>query len=106
LLFVTPLIADAQLSPVEKKVVAYIDEHLPETIELLKKTTDINSGTLHVEGVKKVGEIYGKGTGKSRIQNNMGLIARLPPQSGTSGGNKNRKQGEESFYHRTPGYSF
>ncbi|MCE2756652.1 MAG: M20/M25/M40 family metallo-hydrolase [Chitinophagaceae bacterium] len=60
LLFVTPLIADAQLSPVEKKVVAYIDEHLPETIELLKKTTDINSGTLHVEGVKNVGEIFGK----------------------------------------------
>lgn len=35
--FFSPLIADAQLSSVEKKVVTYIDEHLPETIELLKK---------------------------------------------------------------------
>jgi glutamate carboxypeptidase len=60
LLFFTPLIADAQLNSVEKKVVAYIDEHLPEAIELLKKATDINSGTLNVEGVKKVGDIFGK----------------------------------------------
>lgn len=59
-IFLSPLIADAQLSSIEKKVVAYIDEHLPETIELLKKTTDINSGTLNVEGVKKVGDIFGK----------------------------------------------
>lgn len=59
-LFFTPLIADAQLNSVEKKVVAYIDEHLPEAIELLKKATDINSGTLNVEGVKKVGDIFGK----------------------------------------------
>lgn len=60
LLFFTPLIADAQLNSVEKKVVAYIDEHLPEAIELLKKATDVNSGTLNVEGVKKVGDIFGK----------------------------------------------
>ncbi len=59
-LFFTPLIADAQLNSVEKKVVAYIDEHLPEAIDLLKKATDINSGTLNVEGVKKVGDIFGK----------------------------------------------
>lgn len=59
-IFFSPLIADAQLSSIEKKVVAYIDEHLPETIELLKKTTNINSGTLNVEGVKKVGDIFGK----------------------------------------------
>ncbi len=59
-LFFTPLIADAQVNSVEKKVVAYIDEHLPEAIELLKKATDINSGTLNVEGVKKVGDIFGK----------------------------------------------
>ena len=49
-----------QLSSIEHKVAAYIDEHLPAAIELLKQTTNINSGTLNVEGVKKVGEIFGK----------------------------------------------
>lgn len=50
--------AAQQPSAVEKKVIAYIDQHLPEAIQLLKQTTDINSGTLNIEGVKKVGAIY------------------------------------------------
>ncbi len=49
-----------QLSSIENKVASYVDEHLPAAIELLKQTTNINSGTLNVEGVKKVGEIFGK----------------------------------------------
>jgi glutamate carboxypeptidase len=56
-----PLFSRAQQpSSIENKVVAYIDEHLPAAIELLKQTTNINSGTLNTEGVKKVGEIFGK----------------------------------------------
>lgn len=47
------------LSNTEKKIVAYINEHLPETRDLLIKTVNINSGTLNIEGVKKVGAIYG-----------------------------------------------
>lgn len=47
------------LSKTEKKIVAYINEHLPETTDLLIKTVNINSGTLNIEGVKKVGAIYG-----------------------------------------------
>ena len=47
------------LSKTEKKIVAYINEHLPETKDLLIKTVNINSGTLNIEGVKKVGAIYG-----------------------------------------------
>ena len=46
------------LSNTEKKIVAYINEHLPETKDLLIKTVNINSGTLNIEGVKKVGAIY------------------------------------------------
>ena len=46
------------LSNTEKKIVAYINEHLPETKDLLVKTVNINSGTLNIEGVKKVGAIY------------------------------------------------
>lgn len=47
------------LSNTENKIVAYINEHLPETRDLLIKTVNINSGTLNIEGVKKVGAIYG-----------------------------------------------
>ena len=46
------------LSNTEKKIVAYINEHLPETKDLLIETVNINSGTLNIEGVKKVGAIY------------------------------------------------
>lgn len=46
------------LSDTEKKLIAYINQHLPETKDLLIKTVNINSGTLNVEGVKKVGAIY------------------------------------------------
>lgn len=46
------------LSPTENKIIAYINQHLPETKDLLMKTVNINSGTLNIEGVKKVGAIY------------------------------------------------
>ena len=46
------------LSNTEKKIIAYINQHLPETKDLLIKTVNINSGTLNIEGVKKVGAIY------------------------------------------------
>lgn len=46
------------LSNTEKKIVAYINKHLPETKDLLIKTVNINSGTLNIAGVKKVGAIY------------------------------------------------
>ena len=47
-------------SDIEKKVIAYIDKHLPDAMNLLKETVNINSGTLNIEGVGKVGEIYKK----------------------------------------------
>ena len=33
---------------------------MPATIQLLKESVDINSGTFNTAGVKKVGEMYGK----------------------------------------------
>ncbi len=47
-------------SDVEKKVIAYIDKHLPDALNLLKESANINSGTLNIEGVRKVGELYKK----------------------------------------------
>jgi glutamate carboxypeptidase len=47
-------------SDVENKVIAYIDKHLPDAINLLKESANINSGTLNIEGVRKVGALYKK----------------------------------------------
>lgn len=52
--------AAAQLSAPEKKAITYINAHMPETITLLKESVNINSGTLNIAGVKKVGEMYAK----------------------------------------------
>jgi len=49
-----------QPTDVEKKLIAYIDKHLPDAINLLKETVNINSGTLNMQGVRKVGDIYKK----------------------------------------------
>lgn len=52
--------AMAQLSADEKKIIAYINEHLDESEQLLIESVNINSGTLNIEGVKKVGAVYRK----------------------------------------------
>lgn len=48
----------AQLNADEIKIVNYIKIHLAESEELLIESVNINSGTLNIEGVKKVGAIY------------------------------------------------
>ena len=48
------------LSKAEQKIIKKIDESMPATIELLKESVNINSGTFNVEGVKKVGALYAK----------------------------------------------
>ena len=48
----------AQLSASEKQTIAYINSHMTDAIALLKESVDINSGTLNIEGVKKVGAVY------------------------------------------------
>ncbi|MBK5213450.1 MAG: M20/M25/M40 family metallo-hydrolase [Flavobacteriaceae bacterium] len=48
----------AQNTKMEKSIVKSVDKNLPASIELLKKTVNINSGSLNIEGVRKVGEIY------------------------------------------------
>jgi len=48
------------LNKEEQAILAYIDAHMPRAIELLKQSVNINSGTLNVEGVKKVGALFAK----------------------------------------------
>ena len=54
-------ISNAQtLSVTEQNFLKNIETDMPSTIELLKQTVNINSGTYNIQGVKKVGAIYGK----------------------------------------------
>ncbi len=48
------------LSDNEKKIIAYINQHMGDAEKLLIETVNINSGTLNKEGVKKVGAIFGR----------------------------------------------
>ncbi len=48
------------LSKTEIQLMKNIDSEMPYAINLLKESVNINSGTFNTQGVKKVGEIYGK----------------------------------------------
>lgn len=50
--------AYAQLSSPEKKAIAYVNSHMDDAIRLLSESVNINSGTLNIPGVKKVGALY------------------------------------------------
>lgn len=50
----------AQLNEDEKKIIEYISSHIDESEQLLIESVNINSGTLNIDGVKKVGAIYRK----------------------------------------------
>ena len=52
--------AIASLNKEEQKVMEYIDANMPRAIALLKESVNINSGTLNITGVKKVGEIFAR----------------------------------------------
>jgi glutamate carboxypeptidase len=52
--------ATTTLSKEEQKIMDYIDANMPRAIALLKESVDINSGTLNIEGVKKVGTIFAR----------------------------------------------
>ena len=60
--------AKAQLTKEEKKLMEYIDANMPRAIELLKESVNVNSGTLNIEGVKKVGAIYRRELEKAGMQ--------------------------------------
>jgi glutamate carboxypeptidase len=52
--------AGAQLSKTEQLVLKNIDADYTATLQLLKESVNINSGTFHIAGVMKVGELYGE----------------------------------------------
>jgi len=48
------------LSKTEQKIVAGVDAAMPATLQLLKESVNINSGTFNIEGVRKTGQLYAR----------------------------------------------
>ncbi len=59
-ILVLPLLSHAQtkLSKTEKKIVRSVLKNKDEAIQFLEKVVNINSGSLNIEGVRKVGTIF------------------------------------------------
>jgi glutamate carboxypeptidase len=50
--------AATELSAVEQKIVAAIQAHSPAALQFLERSVNINSGTMNLDGVGKVGELF------------------------------------------------
>ncbi len=59
-IFFTVSIQAQKLSRLENKVIDKVDENYNYSIQLLEKVVNINSGSLNLEGVKKVGDVFAK----------------------------------------------
>ena len=46
------------LTKTEKKILNYVEKHSDEAINLLENVVNINSGSLNIEGNRKVGKIF------------------------------------------------
>ena len=55
-----PVAAPAQknLSPVERKIRGSVERHRQAQVDFLERVVNINSGTLNVEGVRRVGDVF------------------------------------------------
>ena len=59
-LLVVSQAALAELSDVEKEIVAYSRQNKEAAISMLQQVVDINSGTMNFDGVKAVGDVFRK----------------------------------------------
>jgi glutamate carboxypeptidase len=50
--------AEAQLTASERKLIDYVNVHLNTSMQLLIQSVNINSGTLNIDGIRKVGALY------------------------------------------------
>lgn len=57
---VCSLSAQQQLSSIEAKIGKAIEENWSTTLDLLRQSVNVNSGTYNVKGVRAVGELYAK----------------------------------------------
>ena len=53
-----PCLVLAQVTPEERRIIQAVDSLAPAAVELLARSVDLNSGTMNVAGVRRVGELY------------------------------------------------
>jgi len=92
----------------EQQVMAWIDAHMPQAIEMLKASVNINSGTLNIKGVKKVGALFAKEFEKAgfatewvampdSIKRAGHLVASRRPGAAASSNSSSSKKGKRLF---------
>ena len=54
----SPGLGAEKLSRLERRLARHVDEHQAESLRLLERVVDINSGTLNFDGVRAVGAIF------------------------------------------------
>ena len=57
-LVTAPVASAAITSKAERHIVTAVDRHAPAALELLRRTVDVNSGTMNPEGVREVGRMF------------------------------------------------
>ena len=92
---------ETTLNKEEQKLLSYIDANLPRAIEMLKESVNINSGTLNIEGVKKVGALFAKEFEAAGLQTHWvsmpdsikraGHLVAMTPMAKNAQGNKKPK---------------
>ena len=50
----------AKLNPIEQQLEALVERDNPQAVKLLKQVVNINSGTMNLQGVREVGEVFDK----------------------------------------------
>ncbi len=61
LLFVTPVLAGAEpLDETEQAITKWVDSNVDDSIDLLEKSVNINSGTMNHAGIHKVGDLLSR----------------------------------------------
>jgi len=59
-LFISLVVGGQSLTLVEKKLIQTVEQQMEQTVQLLRQSVDINSGTYNIAGVRAVGELYAK----------------------------------------------
>jgi len=59
-LFISLVVGGQSLAPIEKKLIQTIEQEMEQTLQLLRQSVDINSGTYNIAGVRAVGQLYAK----------------------------------------------
>ena len=59
-LFISLVVGGQSLAPIEKKLIQTVEQEMEQTLQLLRQSVDINSGTYNIAGVRAVGQLYAK----------------------------------------------